>query len=350
MTLQNRYEINGSNSSGGMGDILYCKDNHLQRNVVIKLLKDNEEERRLIDEQKSLLNLRSKHVVQLYDIVRIDGKIGLVLEFIEGKDLSSESFKDDMNGLVSTLWQISCGLRDIHNEGIIHRDIKPNNIRRNRNGVIKVFDFGLSRKSDSAKTQSVIGTVVFMAPELWKLGEVEFTSAIDVYAFGVTALALTQVNVPEGLLKYPPQPVGLGWLQNTLPDLDPDIVSILERCLEYTPKDRPQIVEVEHAFRRHLLKDRHKGLLVMDQQVKELNCHNRRAKITYTVGNTLHGEIAIEYNGYDFNVIAFSGAVFVNNTAVTIGQKLPGASVITLGNGKKRGFVTFDISNPEVVS
>lgn len=351
MTLPTRYELNGTNETGGMGDILYCKDRHLQRNVVIKLLKDNAEERRLLDEQRSLLHLRSKHVVQLYDIVSINGQIGLVLEFIEGQDLSNEVFSEDMIGLVSTLWQVACGLSDIHGSGIIHRDIKPNNIRRDKTGVVKVFDFGLARKLDSAKTKSIIGTVGYMAPELWRHGEVEFTPAVDVYAFGVTALALTQARVPQRLLEHPPQAVGNGWLQANLPNLDPNIVSILEQCLAYAPENRPTVVKVEQVFRRHLLKDRHKGLLVMDNQVKELNSNNRRAKITSTLGTTLNGEITIEYDGYDFKVVAYAGAVFINNYQVVVtGQILPEASVITLGNGKKRGFVTFDISNPEVVS
>ncbi|CAK1712832.1 Protein kinase [Vibrio crassostreae] len=350
MILPSRYELSGTNDTGGMGDILYCKDNHLQRDVVIKLLKGDAEQRRLFDEQRSLIQLRSKHVVQLYDVVNAGEQVGLVLEFIQGNDLANGAYGTDMDGLVETLWQVACGLSDIHEAGIIHRDIKPNNIRRDDSDVIKVFDFGLARKLDSAKTNSVIGTVGYMAPELWRNGEVEFTTAVDVYAFGITAMALANANVPRELLEYPPLPSGRGWVQNSLPSLDSDIVNILERCLAYSPADRPTIAEVEKVLRRHLLRDKHKGLMVMESQVKELNSQNRRAKISSTYGTSLNGEITIEYDGYDFKVAALGGDVTVNNDQVNVGHILPGASVITLGTPARRGFVTFDISNPEVVS
>ncbi|EMC8145334.1 serine/threonine protein kinase [Vibrio cholerae] len=347
MTLPTRYKLSGTNDTGGMGDILYCKDNHLQRDVVIKLLKGDAEQRRLFDEQRSLIQLRSKHVVQLYDVVKVGEQVGLVLEFIQGEDLFPGEYQADMNGLVGTLWQVACGLSDIHAAGIIHRDIKPNNIRRDCSDVIKVFDFGLSRKLDKAKTNSVIGTVGFMAPELWKQGEVVFTTAVDVYAFGITAMVLANADVPRELREYPPLPLPYkNWVQRSLPDLDPHIAEILEQCLAYLPSARPSIADVEKVLRRYLLKDKHKGLMVMEDQAKELNSQNRKAKINSSVG----AEISIEYDGYDFKVVTYVGDVSVNNEPVNIGYVMPGASVITLGSGSNRGFVTFDISNPEVVS
>ncbi|EOX4326542.1 hypothetical protein ACPF35_000728 [Vibrio cholerae] len=84
----------------------------------------------------------------------------------------------------------------------------------------------------------------------------------------------------------------------------------------------------------------------MEDQAKELNSQNRKAKINSSVG----AEISIEYDGYDFKVVTYVGDVSVNNEPVNIGYVMPGASVITLGSGSNRGFVTFDISNPEVVS
>lgn len=67
------------------------------------------------------------------------------------------------------LWQIACGLSDIHSAKIIHRDIKPNNIRVDENKIVKILDFGLARSSGTeAFTHSVIGTLGYMAPELWK--------------------------------------------------------------------------------------------------------------------------------------------------------------------------------------
>ncbi|WP_208604732.1 protein kinase domain-containing protein, partial [Pseudomonas lactis] len=90
----------------------------------------------------------------------------IVLEFINGETLSSASFSADTNYL-HLIWQISCGLADIHSHEIIHRDIKPGNIKIDGEGVVKILDFGLSRNNAAAETRSIIGTPVFMAPELW---------------------------------------------------------------------------------------------------------------------------------------------------------------------------------------
>src|SRR5262245_61001748 len=126
MKIAGRYEPTGTTSVGGMGEIIECIDSHLQRRVIIKRLQIGVEERRLIDEQKALAKLRSKHVVQLYDIIELtDRKTpdkAIVIEYIEGKNLDIGSFNSGREYL-KILWQISCGLKDIHEAGIIHRDI-----------------------------------------------------------------------------------------------------------------------------------------------------------------------------------------------------------------------------------
>ncbi|WP_121372836.1 serine/threonine-protein kinase [Pseudomonas aeruginosa] len=190
-----------------MGEVIFCEDLHLQRQVVLKHLQAGVESRRLLDEQKALSKVRSKHVVQLYDIVNIPGAVSpqpaIVLEFINGETLSSASFSADTNYL-HLIWQISCGLADIHSHEIIHRDIKPGNIKIDGEGVVKILDFGLSRNNAAAETRSIIGTPVFMAPELWGDQTIAFDSSIDVYAFGVTCLALLAEETPLSLRKRPP--------------------------------------------------------------------------------------------------------------------------------------------------
>jgi len=201
MKIADRYEPTGATSAGGMGEIIECIDLHLQRRVIIKRLQADIEARRLLDEQRALAKVRSKHVVQLYDIVELTDRRktekAIVLEFIEGNNLGINSFKPDRDYL-KVLWQIAGGLKDIHAAGVIHRDIKPDNIRIDVEGVVKIIDFGLARSTVDAKTRSIIGTPIFMAPELWGDETISFNASIDVYAFGATSLALLTSSPPEG--------------------------------------------------------------------------------------------------------------------------------------------------------
>ncbi|MFD3241247.1 serine/threonine-protein kinase [Rahnella perminowiae] len=346
--LPSRYSLKDSNLSGGMGDIFSCSDLHLQRDVIVKILKDGEEERRLLDEQKALLKLRSKHVVQLYDLIDVDlsgrNKKALVLEFINGQDLQYNP-QDKLDDTLKKLWQVSCGLSEIHSAGIIHRDIKPNNIRINDNNIIKILDFGLARSNGrDAFTHSVIGTLGYMAPELWKRKDISFDHKIDVYAFGVLVLDLLGVDKPDEIFSQPPKEIiSLKKLHEVLPN---SLADIFLGCLSYNKMSRPEMSDVTAKIANHLLKDRHRALFVLNNKKYELNSAKRDVTITWGGG----GKMRIEYDGFDFKVSNFSGTATINNQAVTIGIKFPSCSVITLQNGTSRTFVTFDISRPEVIS
>lgn len=333
-----------------MGDIYECEDTHLNRSVILKMLKCGEEGRRLLDEQKALIKLRSKHVVQLYDVVTVEldskHETALVLEHIDGADLEVESMAPD-GMYLKTLWQVACGLTDIHKEGIIHRDIKPNNIRVDADGVIKILDFGLARSAGlEAVTMCVIGTPGYMAPELWGSETVSFDQAIDVYAFGIMALTLVTLRIPKELLDRPPIALPKGEIGNLLVGLPQDVISILELCLSFDPTERPQIEEVEVILRRHLLQDRHRALLVLGTNTHEITAASRSAIIKSGKLN----EIRITYDGLRFTVTSCTVNILINNTTFTIGDELPPCCVIAFSNGTSRSFVTFDVSNPEVMS
>ena len=145
--LAGRYVINGAALAGGMGTVYPCNDEILERNVAVKVLQDSAEARRQIDELAALLKLRSKHVVQVYDILKLDaGQIGIVQEFINGTDLfDSATAASTTLEVYKQLWQIASGIADIHSAGVIHRDIKLNNMKLDGEGIIKIFDFGLAR-------------------------------------------------------------------------------------------------------------------------------------------------------------------------------------------------------------
>lgn len=351
MIIPCRYQLVGGSSSGGMGDIIKCVDTHLNRPVVLKLLKDGEEERRLLDEQKALIKVRSKHVVQLYDVVRVGTYSGekeaLVLENISGSDLVCDSFSPGLDYL-KTLWQIACGLSEIHSVGVIHRDIKPNNIRVDTDNVVKILDFGLARLEGlEAQTVSVIGTPGFMAPELWQGSNISFDQAVDVYAFAFTALVLMSNKIPSELLQRPPAQINEGRLVSFLAGVPVDVIQMIEQCLSYMPEDRPNMDEVEETIKHHLLRDRHRALLVLGDKTHEINASSPGGKISSGPIDS----IGIKYDGIRFLANSISGQVTVNNNVVFVGDRLPACCVITFGpSSGNRKFVTFDVSNPEVTA
>lgn len=347
MLIANRYNTLNNSDRGGMGEVLFCEDIHLQRQVVLKYLQPGVEARRLLDEQKNLAKVRSKHVVQLYDIVSIQGNgtqyPAIVLEYIDGENLEVGKFSAD-NEYLNVIWQISCGLTDIHSRGIIHRDIKPGNIKIDNEGVVKILDFGLSRNNADAETQSIIGTPLFMAPELWGDQTIAFDSSIDVYAFGVTCHALLTHNSPSSLRHRPPRQPSWEEFFSPLAGIPDEISRALYSCLSTSSADRPTMQDLRDLLARQLLKNKHRATVVLNGLVHTLDSNNRKIALNASVGN-----LTIEYDGLDFIVTSVSGDVYINNTSAITGRVVPGCCVLTFGSGGSRKFVTFDVSNPEVM-
>jgi serine/threonine protein kinase len=348
--LPTRYQPSAGKSQGGMGEIFECQDTHLDRKVVLKMLQSGQDVRRLLDEQKALMRLRSKHVVQLYDVVNVSTDRGtqqaLAIEYIKGEDLTPGSFSADM-AFLKTLWQIACGLSDVHSEGVIHRDIKPDNIRLDEEGVIKILDFGLSRPAGpEAKTLSIIGTLGFMAPELWTSADIGFDSGIDAYAFGVTALNLLSKTLPLALKTRPPTSINDNDVSSIMNGCPLDVIEVVQRCLRFKAADRPSMMDVESILKRHLLVGKHRALLVLGTETYEINT----AAPGVNVKSGQLGAIELKYTGLDFEIVSQSGVVSVNNVSMKVGKTLPACCVITFGGSQgKRTFVTFDVSNPEVM-
>jgi serine/threonine protein kinase len=349
LALNSRYEVIGTGLGGGMGDITICRDKNLDRKVIIKTLKPGQDDRRLLDERKALLKLRSKHVVQLHDILQLaplEHGHAIVLEYIEGHDLDVGQFPVALEHL-RIIWQIACGLLAIHEQDIIHRDIKHNNIRLDNSGVVKILDFGLARTAGpDAKTLSAIGTPGFMAPELWTTRNVSFDKSIDVYAFAVTAIYLHTPDIPPELEHWPPQPIRPRQLGAYLPHVPNEILELLEAALSHNPLDRPKIGEIELLLRRHLLQNQHRGLLVLGNEIHEVHAQSPAV----TVRSADRGALGIKYDGTKFIVSSVLGNVAVNNLPARMEQELPDCCVIAFGIEPNRKFVTFDVSNPEVMS
>lgn len=357
MLIADRYEFFGKSYVGGMARVLPCKDTVLERDVAIKVMPGSANRRRVLDEISALLKMRSKHVVQVYDILKIkvdDLAIGvddlaIVQEFIDGKDLFDDELVPGSTAEYQKMvWQVASGISDIHALDVIHRDIKPNNMKMDPEGLIKIFDFGLARDEGiSAATVGFIGTRGFAAPELYQ-HDAKFTAAVDVFAFGSSALYIGLRDLPEELLFQPPIALGKNYFA-TLPfTLAGEVADVLNSCLDMDPGKRPLMKNVRDVLAKHLLFDRHKALVVFDGKASYLDSNNR----TVNLRLPSMGEVGISYDGFSFLIKSQSGDVFVNNRRAVVGEELPGACVVALGAPEKtnlRRYITFDLSHPEIV-
>lgn len=345
-----RYQILGHTLDGGMGSVHLCYDQTLERKVAIKVIHNPKNERRIIDEVDALLKLRSKHVVQVYDIIRVGKGKGIVQEYVEGSDLWETPDCTLSSGeLCKQLWQIASGIEDIHRAGVIHRDIKPNNIKNDLEGVIKIFDFGLARDEGmSASTVGFVGTFGFAAPELFD-DNPKFTTAVDVYGFGATAFHLIAGGLPKYMQK-PTRPVELP--SNSLDEfkcgLPDSALRVIESCLAVEVNARPTMTQVRETLAKDLLRNRHRALLVHKGEASYL--HSERKAVRASWDGV--GSITIRYDGLVFFAGEVEGDVYINYAPAVKGQELPGSCVIALGaptRGATRMFLTFDVSHPEVI-
>lgn len=337
---------------GGMGEVIICRDSNLDRRVAIKFIQNVSDQSRLFDEIAALQKIRSKHVVQIYDafLSESDRRVGIVQEYVPGDDLNTFVQQNSLseNDYLKILYQISSGLCDIHSQNLIHRDIKPNNMKFDQSNIIKIFDFGLARfagKNDS--TLGFKGTKGFAAPELYTSGIVPFTQAVDTYAFGILAWYLSGTPLPKDLLKSPPNFINIPSFSSLSLNLPDPIATILDRALDKNLLNRPTMREINNLISNYLLFGKHRGLLIHDNKQYLLEKVNKIVKLD--VPN--YGSIHIKYDGLNFVIDNVEGAVFINNNSALSGQVLPKDCVITLGerNASSRLFITFDVSNPEVV-
>ncbi|MDP2825419.1 MAG: serine/threonine-protein kinase [Sulfuritalea sp.] len=347
--IAGRYEVIGDSFVGGMAAVWPCNDSILERKVAIKVMPGSVEKRRIRDELGALLKMRSNHVVQVYDVLDLNNDLAIVQEFIEGQDLFDEDLAPkNKNEYLRLLWQIASGIADIHDLGVIHRDIKPNNMKIDPEGVVKIFDFGLARdEGPSAATLGFVGTPGFAAPELYD-HHVTFTAAIDTYAFGATALFLGLRDLPAELTHRPPVLSGADYFSVVPFKLAEDVVQILNACLEKVPANRPAMREVGDLLAKHLLHNKHRALIVFDGKASYLDA--TRPSVVLRLASI--GEVGIRYDGFSFLVGSVNGEVFINNTPVAAGDHLPGACVVALGAPERqaaRKYITFDLSHPEIV-
>jgi serine/threonine protein kinase len=258
------YNILEKLGEGGMGVVYKAEDIKLKRSVALKFLpphtaSSKDELARFNQEAQAAAALNHPNICTIFAIEEEKDKLFIVMEYVDGVTLSKkiEQSPLKMNDAISYSIQIGEALQEAHNNGIVHRDIKTENIMINSKDQIKVMDFGLAKLKGSiklTKTSSTVGTLAYMAPEQIQGGEVDARS--DIFSFGVVLFEMLtgilpfrgehDASIMYSILNEEPEP-----LQKYIPDANSDLLHIINRILEKDPEDRYQSMkEIVSELRR----------------------------------------------------------------------------------------------------
>lgn len=250
MFIGDRYEIVDKVGSGGMSDVYKALDHKLNRFVAIKVLKTEfSEDRNFVSkfkvEAQSAAGLTHPNIVNVYDVGEDHNIHYIVMELIDGITLKKYIEKKGplpVKEAVSIAIQVSQGIEAAHNNHIIHRDIKPQNIMISREGKVKVTDFGIARAASTNTINSnAMGSVHYISPEQARGGYIDEKS--DIYSLGITLYELITGKVPfegDSTVSVALQHINddLPSPKDTIPDLPVSVEKIILKCTQKKPDRR----------------------------------------------------------------------------------------------------------------
>jgi serine/threonine-protein kinase len=240
---------------GGMGVVFLARHSVMNRLMALKILpseaaKDARRIERFKEEARASAKLEHSNIVQAYDFSEADGKLFIVMEYIEGTDLHRAVARDGVmspSEALDAMIQTTDALAHAHQRGIVHRDIKPSNLLLRSDGVVKVSDMGLARigysgdEADSPKR--LTGTADFIAPEQ-AIDSKSADARADIYSLGCTWYFLLVGkppyignNVMQRLAKHQTATVPL--VSDARSDCPPAICSLIQRMMSKRAADRP---------------------------------------------------------------------------------------------------------------
>lgn len=262
-TLKGRYFITSLIQEGGMSFVYLAEDNINQKPVALKIMKDETYSdplnvARFQREARACAALRHSNIVEIYDIDEYGGKPYIVMEYIESKSLKDLLLT---RGVFSPLeacdiiYQLADALMHAHEHGVIHRDIKPQNVMMQYDGGIKLLDFGIATINDApniTQKDMVVGSVHYMAPEVLK-GK-GATPRSDVYSLGITFFELLTGKQP--FTDSEPVNIAMRQIEEPLPsirkirsDVSGKIEKIINKACQKDPNSRYQSMK---AFKHDL--------------------------------------------------------------------------------------------------
>lgn len=255
MIIGDRYEILEKIGTGGMSDVYKAKDHKLNRFVAMKVLKQEFSENanfvsKFRAEAQAAAGLMHPNIVNVYDVGEENGINYIVMELVEGitlKKYIEKKARLSYKEAVSIAIQVSMGIEAAHNNHIIHRDIKPQNIIISKDGKVKVTDFGIAKAATSNTiTSNVMGSVHYTSPEQARGGYSDEKS--DIYSLGITMFEMLTGRVPfNGETTVA---IAIKHIQEELPapteyvpEIPGSVESIVFKCCQKSPDRRYQNIQ-----------------------------------------------------------------------------------------------------------
>ncbi len=238
---------------GGMSHVYRAKDTIIGRTVAVKILtpqgeSDPEVKSRFLQEARMAGNISHENVINIYDFGEEKGRLFLVMEFLNGKDLHSlieEHRTGDLAAKLDLAMQLAKALEYVHVNKIIHRDLKPENIHVCPDGRLKLMDFGIAKTEGMALTRAgyILGTPYYMAPEQVMGGQVNHL--VDIYAFGIVvfevitgAKPINADSVQSLFYNILNEPIKIDAMRAA--GAPESLCSLIQDCTAKKPEARPQ--------------------------------------------------------------------------------------------------------------
>jgi len=262
------YKILEKLGEGGMGVVYKAQDTKLDRIVALKflpkhLLCDQEAKIRFEHEAKAASALNHTNITTIYEIDESEGECFICMEYVEGK-LLKELIKEkalSIQDILNISIQIAEGLNAAHEKGIVHRDIKSDNIKLTPRGQVKIMDFGLAKLrgvSKVTKIGSTLGTLAYMSPE--QVQGVELDQRSDIFSFGVVIYEMIAGQLPfkgeheaaiiYSIINETPEP-----LTRFKPNVPEELQRIINKALEKNRDERYQHVDDFQTDLRKIVKE-----------------------------------------------------------------------------------------------
>lgn len=251
--IDNRYKIVRSLGEGGMANVYQAFDTYLKRDVTLKMIRldiKNQPEAlsRFQKEAKAATTLVNDHIVQLYDMGEADGCPYLIMEYVDGTDLKDfikQHFPIPYQEVVDIMEQVLDAVSAAHKAGIIHRDLKPQNILINKQGQVKITDFGIALAQNkygmTSSQEPVIGSIHYLAPEVTRGQSASEKS--DIYALGVILYEMLTNQVPyqgdsADRIAYQHAEVPMPYVRDFDPQIPQPLENVILRATAKDAKDR----------------------------------------------------------------------------------------------------------------